>query len=80
MTTTRFTSRDAIHPTHAAGMDTAALRENFLIDDLFTPGAISLTYTHYDRMIVGGAVPTPILCRLRPSGPPAPKISSIGAN
>ena len=24
---------------------------------LFTPGRISLTYTHYDRMIVGGAMP-----------------------
>lgn len=57
MSRTRFTSRDAIAPAHAAGMDTAALRENFLIDDLFSPGMVSLTYTHYDRMIVGGAVP-----------------------
>ena len=30
---------------------------NFHIEDLFQPGRISLTYTHYDRMIVGGAVP-----------------------
>lgn len=57
MSRTRFTSRDAIAPAHAAGMDTQGLRENFLIDDLFSPGAVSLTYTHYDRMIVGGAVP-----------------------
>jgi 4-deoxy-L-threo-5-hexosulose-uronate ketol-isomerase len=57
MCRTRFTSRDAIAPAHAAGMDTAALRENFLIDDLFSPDVVSLTYTHYDRMIVGGAVP-----------------------
>ncbi|AEQ53030.1 5-dehydro-4-deoxy-D-glucuronate isomerase [Pelagibacterium halotolerans] len=57
MSRTRFTSRDAIAPAHAAGMDTTALRENFLIDDLFSPGVVSLTYTHYDRMIVGGAVP-----------------------
>lgn len=57
MSRTRFTSRDAIAPAHAAGMDTAALRENFLIEDLFAPGTVSLTYTHYDRMIVGGAVP-----------------------
>ncbi|WP_421952655.1 5-dehydro-4-deoxy-D-glucuronate isomerase [Pelagibacterium sp.] len=57
MSRTRFTSRDAIAPAHAAGMDTAALRENFLIEDLFAPGTVSLTYTQYDRMIVGGAVP-----------------------
>ena len=30
---------------------------NFHIGDLFQPGRISLTYTHYDRMIVGGAMP-----------------------
>ncbi len=38
-------------------MGTEELRKNFLIPDLFEPGRISLTYTHYDRMIVGGAVP-----------------------
>lgn len=58
MTHTRFTSRDAIHPTHAAAMDTSELRENFLIDDLFVADTVSLTYTQYDRMIVGGVVPT----------------------
>ncbi|WIY52154.1 5-dehydro-4-deoxy-D-glucuronate isomerase [Devosia sp. YIM 151766] len=56
--TMNFTSRHAVDPVTAAGMDTRALRENFLIDELFAPGAISLTYTHYDRMIVGGAAPT----------------------
>ena len=38
-------------------MGTDELRHNFHIDDLFQPGRISLTYTHYDRMIVGGAMP-----------------------
>lgn len=56
--TTRYSSRHAIDPSRAAGMDTGALREHFLIEDLFVPGAVSLTYTHYDRMILGGAVPT----------------------
>ncbi|WMT85937.1 5-dehydro-4-deoxy-D-glucuronate isomerase [Pelagibacterium sp. 26DY04] len=54
---TNFTERHAIAPDHAAAMDTTELRENFLVDDLFASGSISLTYTHYDRMIVGGAVP-----------------------
>ncbi|ESX54657.1 5-keto-4-deoxyuronate isomerase [Mesorhizobium sp. LSHC422A00] len=54
---TEFTSRFAIGPVAAASMGTDELRHNFHIDDLFQPGRVSLTYTHYDRMIVGGAVP-----------------------
>jgi 4-deoxy-L-threo-5-hexosulose-uronate ketol-isomerase len=50
--------RFAISPTEAAGMDTEALRENFLVQKLMQPGKLSLIYTHYDRMIVGGVVPT----------------------
>ncbi|WP_017256808.1 5-dehydro-4-deoxy-D-glucuronate isomerase [Pedobacter arcticus] len=40
------------------GMNTAELREQFLIEDLMTKGEIKFTYSHYDRMIIGGAVPT----------------------
>ncbi len=54
---TDYTSRFAIDPVAAAAMGTDELRHNFHIDDLFQPGRVSLTYTHYDRMIVGGAVP-----------------------
>ncbi|RYY08495.1 MAG: 5-dehydro-4-deoxy-D-glucuronate isomerase, partial [Cytophagaceae bacterium] len=53
-----MTSRFAIGPRETAGLNTAGLREHFLIENIFTPGAIELTYTHYDRMIVGGAMPT----------------------
>jgi 4-deoxy-L-threo-5-hexosulose-uronate ketol-isomerase len=52
-----FDIRFAIDPISAAGMGTGELRENFLIDDLFVVGQIRWTYTHYDRMAVGGAVP-----------------------
>ncbi|MDO8358580.1 MAG: SDR family oxidoreductase [Devosia sp.] len=38
-------------------MGTDELRANFLIESLFVPGRVVLTYSHYDRMIVGGAVP-----------------------
>lgn len=38
--------------------DTERLRAEFLIEGLFAPGALNLTYTHLDRMIVGGAIPT----------------------
>ena len=53
-----YTSRFAIDPQAAAAMGTDELRSHFHIADLFVPGRISLTYTHYDRMIVGGAMPT----------------------
>jgi 4-deoxy-L-threo-5-hexosulose-uronate ketol-isomerase len=52
-----MTQRYAISPRETAGMTTTELRENFLIETIFTPGEIGLTYTHYDRMIVGGAMP-----------------------
>lgn len=41
-------------------MSTQQQRENFLIQKLMVPGSINLTYTHYDRMIVGGVVPDAI--------------------
>jgi len=50
--------RYAISPREAAAFDTAALRENFLLEKLFVAGEITFAYTHYDRMMVGGAVPT----------------------
>lgn len=49
--------RQAISPSEARGFDTAALRRNFLVETLFVPGKITLTYSHLDRTIVGGAVP-----------------------
>lgn len=50
-------TRHAIHPAHAKTMDTAGIRANFLSEGLFKTGEINLTYTHYDRFVVGGAVP-----------------------
>jgi 4-deoxy-L-threo-5-hexosulose-uronate ketol-isomerase len=40
------------------GMNTAELREQFLIEELMKNGEVVFTYSHYDRIIVGGAVPT----------------------
>ncbi|MEO5782100.1 MAG: 5-dehydro-4-deoxy-D-glucuronate isomerase [Ginsengibacter sp.] len=45
-------------PGETRQMNTQQLRENFLVDGLMHPGTIRLNYTHYDRMIVGGVVPT----------------------
>ena len=63
--------RFAIDPVSASTMNTEELREHFLIDDLFAPGAVNWTYTHYDRMAVGGAVPGAqalVLEAIKPTG------------
>ena len=50
--------RQAVGPQDAARRDTQGLRDGFVIEALFRPGAVNLTYSHLDRMIVGGVVPT----------------------
>ena len=44
-------------PKETASMNTQSLREAFLIENLMTDDSIQLTYSHYDRVIVGGAKP-----------------------
>ena len=51
---------DTLHarsPAETRTLDTEGLRAAFHLDGLFRSGEIRLCYTHYDRMIVGGAVP-----------------------
>lgn len=50
-------TRHAIHPEHAKGMDTDTLRQHFLGEGMFAAGEIRLIYTHYDRFVLGAAVP-----------------------
>lgn len=47
----------ATHPRDAKSLDTTQIREDFLIADLMQDDKLKLTYTHYDRLIVGGAKP-----------------------
>ncbi|MCB2216904.1 5-dehydro-4-deoxy-D-glucuronate isomerase [Desulfofustis glycolicus] len=55
--------RHAIHPEHAALLDTDELREHFLIEQLFSGDAPNLIYTFYDRLIIGGIKPSgPVEC------------------
>lgn len=49
--------RHPMHPEHAMVLDTEDLRANFLIDTIFVPGQITLTYSHIDRIIIGGICP-----------------------
>ncbi|WP_208796453.1 5-dehydro-4-deoxy-D-glucuronate isomerase [Flavobacterium fluviatile] len=53
----KFNCRYASNPTAVKQYDTERLREEFLIDDLMRNNEINLTYTHYDRYIVGSATP-----------------------
>lgn len=45
-------------PKETSEMCTEQLRENFLIENLFVAEQISFTYSLYERMIIGGAMPT----------------------
>ena len=68
---TEFESRFAIDPQAAAAMGTAELRQHFFAGDLFQEGRVKLVYSHYDRMVVGGAVPgeSPLLLEaVKPTG------------
>jgi 4-deoxy-L-threo-5-hexosulose-uronate ketol-isomerase len=45
-------------PIRTAGMNTAQLRDTYLLTELFVPGQINLNYCDADRAVIGGAVPT----------------------
>lgn len=45
-------------PSHVKKMDTQELRENFLLQKLMVKGKASFTYSHYDRMVIGGIYPS----------------------
>lgn len=44
-------------PKEVKGMCTDELRANFLVQQLMKPDEISLVYSHYDRVIIGGVKP-----------------------
>lgn len=49
--------RYGMSPEELKRLSTAELRQHFLIENIFEEENIRLTYTHYDRLIVGGAMP-----------------------
>lgn len=50
--------RQVCHPEAVCTFTTDELRRHFLIETLFSVGEIVLTYSHVDRLVVGGAAPT----------------------
>lgn len=49
--------RYASHPADAKHYDTKRLRQEFLIEQVFSPDDTNMVYTLYDRLIVGGVMP-----------------------
>lgn len=58
MSQTEFENRYAIGPNEVKAMDTQQLRSAFLADNIMQANVVSWVYTHYERFMVGGAVPT----------------------
>ncbi len=50
--------RQTISPQETKTYDTEQLRRNYLIESLFKTDELTMVYSHLDRTIVGGAVPT----------------------
>ena len=51
-------TRYSHHPDDVKTYDTETLRRHFLVEQVFVTGELKLTYTHVDRVVFGGAVPT----------------------
>ncbi|MFK7932336.1 MAG: 5-dehydro-4-deoxy-D-glucuronate isomerase [Saprospiraceae bacterium] len=45
-------------PREVERMNTQELRSDFLVEDLFNAGEAKFVYSHYDRMVMGGVIPT----------------------
>ena len=50
-------TRNACSAAETAAMNTTQLRENFLIEKIFTEDTIQFTLSFFDRYITGGAMP-----------------------
>ena len=56
-TTVNFTVQTAVHPDDFKTYDTAKTRERFVMEKVMSPDEINITYTMYDRLVYGGAMP-----------------------
>ena len=63
---TAIEERWGSHPDDVKHYDTARLRREFLIERVFEVDAVQMTYTHNDRLIVGGAMPVHEALMLEP--------------
>lgn len=49
--------RQPANPNDFESYTTERTREEFLVQNLFTPGSVNLTYSYIDRMVIGGICP-----------------------
>ena len=54
---TKIEERWGTHPDDVKHYDTTQLRKEFLVEKLFETDSVLMTYTHNDRLIIGGAMP-----------------------
>ena len=54
------------HPNDVKNYDTTRLRKEFLVENLFDADSVLMTYTHNDRLIIGGALPVKEALKLEP--------------
>ncbi|KMY48584.1 5-dehydro-4-deoxy-D-glucuronate isomerase [Peribacillus loiseleuriae] len=50
--------RHTTNPTDMRQYTTERLRSEFLMESLFVAGEMNMVYSHYDRVVTGGAIPT----------------------
>jgi 4-deoxy-L-threo-5-hexosulose-uronate ketol-isomerase len=58
MKSLNYETRYASNPDAVKQYDTTQLRNEFLIENLFEYDKLKLVYSHYDRFITGGVIPT----------------------
>jgi 4-deoxy-L-threo-5-hexosulose-uronate ketol-isomerase len=63
---TYFNIRYAAHPSDVKNWDTAKLRGEHIVQDLFKDDSVTMVYSLYDRMIVGGTKPVNETVKLEP--------------
>ena len=56
-TTVNFTVQTATHPDDFKNFDTEKIRSRFVMEKVMEPDRINVTYTMYDRLVYGGAMP-----------------------
>ncbi|MES1195456.1 MAG: 5-dehydro-4-deoxy-D-glucuronate isomerase [Steroidobacter sp.] len=54
---TKLEERFAVHVDDYKHYDTETLRKHFLVEKVFEPDQVLFTYTHYERLMVGGVMP-----------------------
>lgn len=53
-----YRTRYPCSPQEVRTMSTEELRDHFLVGDIFVNNVVNFVYSHFDRLIVGGAMPT----------------------